>query len=47
MTLYVKRWFLPAEERTAIEEASLVLRKTRAMRSHKLIPLTVVTETAG
>jgi len=38
---------LPAEERAAIEEASLVLRKTRAMRNHKLIPLTVVAEPAG
>jgi hypothetical protein len=33
---------LPAEDRTAIEEASTVLRKTRAMRDHKLLPLTVV-----
>ncbi len=32
---------LPAEERTAIEEASMVLRKTRALRGHKLLPLTV------
>jgi hypothetical protein len=32
---------LPAEERSAIEEASMVLRKTRALRGHKLLPLTV------
>lgn len=33
---------LPSEERAAIEEASTVLRKTRAIRDHKLLPLTVV-----
>lgn len=33
---------LPGEERAAIEDASAVLRKTRAMRDHNLLPLTVV-----
>lgn len=33
---------LPSEERAAIEDASTVLRKTRAIRDHKLLPLTVV-----
>ena len=40
---------LPAEDRAAIDEASTVLRKSRAMRDHALLPLTVVNreETAG
>jgi hypothetical protein len=38
---------LPSEERAAIEEASVVLRKTRAMRDHTLLPLTVVQQPAG
>ena len=33
---------LPVEDRAAIEDASAVLRKTRAIRDHKLLPLTIV-----
>ncbi|MGP4052799.1 hypothetical protein [Streptomyces sp. 2A115] len=33
---------MPDEERQEIEEASAVLRKVRATRDHKLLPLTVI-----
>ncbi|WP_197686175.1 tyrosine-type recombinase/integrase [Actinoplanes derwentensis] len=40
-TMRTKLDLLPAEERAAIEEASTVLRKSRALRDRKLLPLTV------
>ena len=33
---------LPAEDRAAIDKASTVLHKSRAMRDHALLPLTMV-----
>jgi hypothetical protein len=40
-TMRSKLNLLPAEEQAAIEEASTVLRKSRALRDRKLLPLTV------
>lgn len=41
-TMHTQLQHLPAEESSAIEEASAVLRKTRAVRDHKMLPLGVV-----
>ncbi|WP_437105377.1 hypothetical protein [Streptomyces sp. enrichment culture] len=38
---------LPTDEREEIEEASAVLRKVRATRDHKLLPLTVIRKDAS
>ncbi|MFF7199211.1 hypothetical protein ACFZAM_36595 [Streptomyces sp. NPDC008079] len=38
---------LPQDEREEIEEASSILRKVRATRDHKLLPLTVIREEAS
>ncbi|MFF7183453.1 hypothetical protein [Streptomyces sp. NPDC008121] len=37
---------LPEDEREEIEQASAVLRKVRATRDHKLLPLTVIPKEA-